>query len=75
MGQARWVVACVICGAQVGQMCCSLVTGRLLAEGHTLRIWRQREWNESHPEVAPISWPEARIQLLSGARTDATDGR
>jgi len=43
MAHARWVVARVICGERAGQMCYSLVTGRMLAEGHTLRIWRQRE--------------------------------
>ena len=63
MGHAAWMVACVICGARAGEMCCSLVTGRMVAEGHTLRIWRQREWNESHPEAAPISWPDASTQL------------
>ena len=59
----RWIVACVICSARAGQMCSSLVTGRRLAEGHTLRIWREREWIESHPEAAPVA----------DTRSDATD--
>jgi hypothetical protein len=60
MGQDRWVVARVICGARAGRMRCSLVTGRVMAEGRTVRIWRRREWNESHPEVAPIRGPGRR---------------
>jgi hypothetical protein len=43
-----WTVPCIICGAQSGETCCSLVTGRELEEGHTLRIWKQREWDETH---------------------------
>ena len=51
--QPAWTVACTICGAQRGERCHSLATSRALQEGHTLRIWSQREWDvrssERHP--------------------------
>ncbi len=53
MKQPGWTVTCIVCGAQAGEKCCSLVTGRELPKGHTRRIWSQREWNEGHPEATP----------------------
>ena len=51
MSQPAWTVACIICGAKPGERCRSRVTGRELPEGHTLRIWSQREWYLRHPET------------------------
>jgi hypothetical protein len=51
MGQPLWTVDCTICGAKPGERCSSVVTGRDLPEGHTLRIWSQHKWDERHPEA------------------------
>ncbi len=55
MRQPLWIVACIVCGARSEASCYSLVTGRELPEGHTLRIWSQHEWDERHPEGAVVS--------------------
>ena len=52
MKQPAWTVTCIVCGAQPGERCCSLVTGCELPKGHTRRIWSQRELNEGHAEAA-----------------------
>ncbi len=81
MGQPLWTVDCTTCGARPGEKCYSLVTGRDLPEGHTRRIWRQREWDEQNPEAAvissddrdaPVRTQSPRADLLSGIKTRRT---
>jgi len=61
-GKSGYFMAAIALLGGMAGVIIGMVTGRLLAEGHTLRIWRQREWNESHPGMAPIRWPDASTQ-------------
>lgn len=47
-----WTIRCITCGAEPGEPCRSIISGRDVPVGHTRRNWLQNEIDKRRAEQA-----------------------